>query len=96
MSLEKAVRFLLHNIICFAEKKRVHQKYQNFLGGNRTNWIKRFSDKPKVSKIKHMLEGSRHPNFLIFKIFRRGGRVRGHNVPPPFLVTGYAQIRWGK
>ena len=92
MSLEKAVRFLLHNIICFAEKKRVHQKYQNFLGGNRTNWIKRFSDKPKVSKIKHMLEGSRHPNFLIFKIFRRGGRVP----PPPFLVTGYAQIRWGK
>ena len=48
----------------FAKKNKVRQKYQNFIRGTLTSWVKRLSDEQKFSKVKHFLEGSGHLNFM--------------------------------
>ena len=58
---KRAVR-LPHEIISFCRKK-VRQKYQNFIGGTPTNWVKFSFDHQKNQKSNIILEGSRHPNF---------------------------------
>ena len=48
----------------FLEKKKVPQKFQNFIRGTLTNQVKRLFDEQKFRKSKTFLEGSGHPNFM--------------------------------
>ena len=41
----------------FFVQVKVNQKYQNFLRGIFTNWVKRLTDQPNVSKLKLYFEG---------------------------------------
>ena len=61
---------------------KVRQKYQNFIRGTLTNWVKCLSTNKKFQKSNIILEGFRHPNFM--NPFEYGQSFIGQSFPKRF------------
>ena len=61
---KRAICFLPHAIISFRQKKKVHQKYQNFIRGDPYKLGQTPLNQKKFQKSNIILEGSRYPNFM--------------------------------
>ena len=76
------VHFYPVKLSCFAEKKKVHRKYQNFIG-TLMNQVKCLFYEQKISEVKHVLEGSGLSNVIISLILLKVVQVMIFNIECP-------------